>query len=500
MLRKVVTSFLIKPQHNGLNPENKVLLLRRSDKVRTYPHHWAGISGSIEAGDKSPLERALNEIKEETKFTSSDVKLIRTGKPFTIRAENISTVWKVYPFLFHLLASPDKIQLDWEHETSQWMKPNEIYSLENTVPRLEETFYRVYLPENVHRGLKDMCDNRSSGAQQLADQALGIFAESVESRVCYEYCNDARELYLTWLNIGWHIIQIRPTMRASISCAITSVLKQLKNSIEHKNKNALPSVEDFEKLALDKIHEQRELSLKSNERIIDAFRKAIKIQDQKFPENIHIMTLSYSSTIYNALANIINSIKSSSQNPKIEITILESRPLNEGAVVLAQKLSSLLIDKISGDELESVRLQIVSDASCDYFMSTVTHVLLGADRIIGNDGAVINKMGSVPLALASKHHEKPVFVISRTDKISACEEAEQMEENDPKEVTAAYGNESEKNLQSYKPVKVRNVYFEKVESSLIDHYVTENGLLKTRDIQELWEGRKTDEEIFNELQ
>ena len=49
----VVTSFL---EHDG-----KILILRRSDKVRTMKHQWAGVSGYIESNE-TPLERALKEM------------------------------------------------------------------------------------------------------------------------------------------------------------------------------------------------------------------------------------------------------------------------------------------------------------------------------------------------------------------------------------------------------------------------------------------------------
>ena len=53
---KIVTSFL---KHN-----DKVLILKRSNKVKTMKGLWAGVSGIIE-NNESPLERAKIEIFEE---------------------------------------------------------------------------------------------------------------------------------------------------------------------------------------------------------------------------------------------------------------------------------------------------------------------------------------------------------------------------------------------------------------------------------------------------
>src|SRR6185436_844106 len=123
--RWVVTSFLTVSTASDSAQGDKVLLLKRSDKVGTYQcvytnyflsfsfpyqyisylnrHHWAAVSGSIEPTDTSPLSRALIEIQEETTLTSADLELVRVGRVLTIHAPKLSTVWKVRPFLFRVL-------------------------------------------------------------------------------------------------------------------------------------------------------------------------------------------------------------------------------------------------------------------------------------------------------------------------------------------------------------------------------------------------------------
>ena len=62
--KKIVTCFI---EHN-----DKVLILRRSNKVGTYRGKWASVSGHIERGEDEH-SRALIEIEEETKLKKSDV-------------------------------------------------------------------------------------------------------------------------------------------------------------------------------------------------------------------------------------------------------------------------------------------------------------------------------------------------------------------------------------------------------------------------------------------
>ncbi|MFN3975335.1 MAG: NUDIX domain-containing protein [Dehalococcoidia bacterium] len=71
----VVTVFLV---HNG-----KVLLLRRSGRVRTFPGRWAGVSGSIPPGT-TPLAQAYQEIMEEPGIPPEGLSLCTQGTPLLI--------------------------------------------------------------------------------------------------------------------------------------------------------------------------------------------------------------------------------------------------------------------------------------------------------------------------------------------------------------------------------------------------------------------------------
>ena len=127
---KVVTLFLER--------DGKILVLRRSDKVRTMKHKWAGISGYLE-GDEDALERAYREIQEEVGLTRSDVKLVKTAEPLEATDKEHDTIWIVHPHLFKALSA--KIKLDWEHDEYRWINPNDIASYD-TVPMLKETLQR----------------------------------------------------------------------------------------------------------------------------------------------------------------------------------------------------------------------------------------------------------------------------------------------------------------------------------------------------------------------
>ena len=128
---KVVTSFLMY--------ENKILILRRSDKVLTKKHKCAGISGYIEYNERI-LKRAYKEINEETGLSSNEIEIIKTSEQLEIIDEELDTLWIIYPHLFKTTRT--NVKLDWEHDQYQWIEPTEITNYEG-VPMLRETLQNV---------------------------------------------------------------------------------------------------------------------------------------------------------------------------------------------------------------------------------------------------------------------------------------------------------------------------------------------------------------------
>jgi len=124
---KIVTCFL--------KSGDKILILKRSDKVKSMKSLWAGISGIIE-NNESPLERTKIEIFEELGIEASQIKLLKeSAKMRIISPQYENHEWEVYPFLF-TVENP-KIKLNWENSEYKWVKVEEISNYE-TVPSLDK--------------------------------------------------------------------------------------------------------------------------------------------------------------------------------------------------------------------------------------------------------------------------------------------------------------------------------------------------------------------------
>ena len=129
---KIVTSFL--------KNSDKILILRRSEKVKTMKGLWAGISGIIEK-DEVPLERAKIEIFEELGIKEEQIKLLKSIDEIRIESPQYENhEWEIFPFLFEV--NDPEIKLNWENSEYKWINPNEISNYK-TVPSLEQGLFNL---------------------------------------------------------------------------------------------------------------------------------------------------------------------------------------------------------------------------------------------------------------------------------------------------------------------------------------------------------------------
>ena len=119
-----------------LNEEGKILLMKRSNKVRTYRGCWGSVAGYVEVGEE-PIDTAYKEIFEEIGLEKTDVEFIKRSDPleFPDRYDDINYNWKIFPFLFKT-QKKDKVNIDWEHTKYRWVDPLKVGKFD-TVPHFE---------------------------------------------------------------------------------------------------------------------------------------------------------------------------------------------------------------------------------------------------------------------------------------------------------------------------------------------------------------------------
>ena len=129
---KIVTSFI--------EDDNKFLILKRSNKVKSMKNLWAGVSGIIEKNEE-PLQRAKIEIFEEVGITEDKITLVKAGKEIKVNSPQYENhEWEIFPFLFK--SKNPKIILNWENSEFKWISKEEFKNF-NTVPSLQKVLFNL---------------------------------------------------------------------------------------------------------------------------------------------------------------------------------------------------------------------------------------------------------------------------------------------------------------------------------------------------------------------
>ena len=124
---RIVTSFI--------KNSDQILILKRSEKVRSMKGLWSGVSGMIE-NNENPLDRAKIEIFEEIEMKEDEIKLVKKSEKMKISSSQYKNhQWEIFPFLFE--TKKETIQLNWENSDFKWILPIELKNYE-TVPSLEK--------------------------------------------------------------------------------------------------------------------------------------------------------------------------------------------------------------------------------------------------------------------------------------------------------------------------------------------------------------------------
>ncbi|MBA4447572.1 MAG: NUDIX domain-containing protein [Nitrosopumilus sp.] len=124
---RIVTSFI--------KNSDQILILKRSEKVRSMKGLWSGVSGMIE-NNENPLDRAKIEIFEEIGMKEDEIKLVKKSEKMKISSSQYKNhQWEIFPFLFE--TKKETIQLNWENSDFKWILPIELKNYE-TVPSLEK--------------------------------------------------------------------------------------------------------------------------------------------------------------------------------------------------------------------------------------------------------------------------------------------------------------------------------------------------------------------------
>jgi len=221
--------------------------------------------------------------------------------------------------------------------------------------------------QNIQDLLRELRNDNTSGANEFIDKALEII--KFQLRLTRDPHKDIREEIF---NLSKQIIDTRPSMAPLIN-----TMGYLIHDLGKVNKSIIGKRLNQFNIYRKKIKKSLEL----------AFQTILK-ENKKIP--LKIMLMSYSSTIINLLLQ--------NEDFNFDIYVLESRPLLEGHKV-AEILSTYF------------KTHLIVDAAMGKFIDQIDLVLIGVDSIL-EDGSIINKIGTYPLAVLADSRKIDVYAVA----------------------------------------------------------------------------------------
>jgi len=158
---------------------------------------------------------------------------------------------------------------------------------------------------------------------------------------------------------------------------------------------------------------------------------------------------------------------------KISVIVPETRPKLQGARLTAYEL-----------ETAKIEYRVITDNMAPFLMSRglVNCIVVGADRIIAKTGHVINKVGTLELAISANYYKIPLYVAAPTSTIDFDKTIDEViiEERNPNEVLYFAG-------KRITPRKARaiNYAFDITPPELITRIITEVGIHRPEELLSL---------------
>jgi len=185
----------------------------------------------------------------------------------------------------------------------------------------------------------------------------------------------------------------------------------------------------------------------------DALRKIAEIGAEQISSGETILTHCHSHSVVEIFR------KAKREGKDFTVIVTETRPKNQGLLTAKDLLKS------------KVKVIFCVDSAVGYVMKDVDKVLVGCDAILA-DGSVVNKIGTLPIAIVAERFGVPFFVSAGTykfDPLTIKGFQEPIEKRDPKEII---------NPKKLPGARIINPAFDIIPCDYIRALITEKGIVR----------------------
>lgn len=151
----------------ALTWNGRIGLFKRSAEVGSDVGLWHCITGFVE-GSESPIERAAQEILEETGLRVRDLECL-DGGPVLRKADADGDVWTIHTFRAD--SHRKRLRLNGEHVGYRWVRPSRLGCFDGQVSWLRDVVEAVLTRREVP------ATSESGTASLAASSSRGFFGE-----------------------------------------------------------------------------------------------------------------------------------------------------------------------------------------------------------------------------------------------------------------------------------------------------------------------------------
>ena len=283
-----------------------------------------------------------------------------------------------------------------QYENVAWYEKGKVKILDRRIYPTEIKFVTCHKHEEVAKAITDMV-TQSAGPYTAAGMGMALAA--------YECNNISLDGQLKYLEkAAYKLANARPTTANRMRLVVNGCLKAAMIALENGEK---VDVAIFEH------------TLKSINKRYSRIGIVAKYLVDMFPQNGNVMTQCFGETIVGMMLK-----EAKNQNKNVKLFCPETRPYLQGARLTASVAYDQGFDvTVITDNMPAFTMK---NKNIDVFTSAADSICL--------DGHIVNKIGTLQIAIVAKHFGVPYFVTGIPDEDKKDISQVEIEERDPKQV------------------------------------------------------------------
>lgn len=325
------------------------------------------------------------------------------------------------------------------YENVAWYDGGKVKILDRRIYPTEVKFVTCNTHEEVAKAITDMV-TQSAGPYTAAGMGMALAA--------YECRNLSYKEQIEYLeNAAYKLANARPTTANRMTLVVKGCLEAAQIAMKNGEK-------------VDQVIFEH--TVKSMNNRYSRIGEVAKYLVDMFPQKGNIMTQCFGETIVGMMLK-----EAKNRNKNIKLFCPETRPYLQGARLTASVAYDQGFDvTVITDNMPAFTMK---NKNIDVFTSAADSICL--------DGHIVNKVGTLQIAIVAKYFEVPYFVTGIPDKDHKSISQVEIEERDPKQVLEFRGiKNTMEGVKGYYPS------FDITPPHLVSGVVTDKGIFSPHDL------------------